>query len=467
MLSDQVRRTIDHYHLLEQNDRLVVGVSGGVDSMVLLHLLNSFRPVFNLFLVVAYVNHRLRPVESEREASFVEKESERLGLAFECGAFDVRGFQKSGGFSLQEAARRIRFQFFNHLLQKYQARKIALGHNADDQAETILLRLLRGAGLKGLKGMLPIREGRVIRPLLEVWRAEIESFAKENGILFLTDSSNFKRDYLRNRIRLDLIPLIEEQYQPKIKEILHRASTILRMEDDYLEQEAESSFQRIVKKEGESFTFQFSEYQSLHQALRWRVLQKLLESSVPGRGPDGKEWSDVNLLYERLGQRPASFFFELPHGLCLEKRYDRVTLRKGEREFIPPFEIELNVPGKTYIEEIGREVRIEEREKEQPMNYSEGPPDIAFLDYQKLRLPLKMRNFRPGDRFQPLGMKGTKKLKEYFIDHKIPKFERPGIPLLISGDKIAWAVGHRIDERFKITPETKRVLRVEVLQKNQ
>ena len=242
MLLYRVKRTIDHYHLLNQGDRIVVGVSAGVDSMVLLHLLNACRQTFDLSLIVAHVNHGIRPKEPEKEADLVQKECERLHLPFECGIFNAKEFQRAGKFSLQEAARRLRFHFFEQILQKYDAQKIALGHHADDQVETVLLRLMRGAGLQGLKGILPIREGRVIRPLLEVWRHEIEAFAIKNNIPFLIDSSNLKEDYLRNRLRLSLIPLLEKEYQPNVKEILLRTSAILREENDYLEKEAEKAY---------------------------------------------------------------------------------------------------------------------------------------------------------------------------------------------------------------------------------
>src|SRR4030042_3776234 len=189
MVFNRVKRTLDHYHLLEKGDRLIVGVSAGVDSMVLLHLLDAFREAFDLSLIVAHVNHGFRPEESEKEAELVQEESARLGLPFEYGQFTVKEFKKLGGLSPQDAARRIRFHFFYQLLQKHHAQKIALGHNADDQVETVLLRLIRGSGLQGLKGILPIREGKVIRPLLEVGRGEIEAFAIEKKISFLFDSS--------------------------------------------------------------------------------------------------------------------------------------------------------------------------------------------------------------------------------------------------------------------------------------
>jgi tRNA(Ile)-lysidine synthase len=432
--------------------------------MVLLHLLNTYRQEFDLSLIVAHINHGLRPKESEKEAELVQKESERLGLTFEYGQFNVKEFQKVGGISLQDAARKIRFHFFNVLLQKYNANKIALGHNADDQVETVLLRLMRGSGLKGLKGMLPIREGRVIRPLLEVWRREIESFAEEMKIPYLLDSSNLKKNYLRNRLRLTLIPLIEKEYQPNFKKIVLKTSTILREENDYLERGAEEAYQKIVREEKDALSFKFSEYQFLHPAIQWRIIQKMLGRIYSGETViEEREGMEVDQIYKKFHQLLPSFFIELPHGVSLEKRYDLVLIGKGWVKPVPPFEVELISPGRNYVEEIKREVVIEETSRDDKFKDLYGLPDIALLDYQSLQFPLKMRNFRPGDRFRPLGVKGTQKLKEFFIDHKIPKFERPRILLLISGEMIAWVVGYRIDERVKVTEKTQRILKVEVI----
>jgi tRNA(Ile)-lysidine synthase len=432
--------------------------------MVLLHLLSAYRQEFDLSLVVAHVNHGLRPEESEKEMELVKKESERLGFTFEYGQFNVKEFQKVGGISLQAAARRIRFHFFNVLLQKYNTNKIALGHHADDQVETVLLRLMRGSGLKGLKGMLPIREGRVIRPLLEVWRREIESFAEEMKIPYLLDSSNLKKNYLRNQLRLSLIPLIEKEYQPNFKKIVLKTSTILRKENDYLERETEESYQKIVREGKDTLSFGFSEYQSLHPAIQWRIIQKMLGRIYTGEMIlEEREWLEVSQIYKKLEQPSPSFLLELPHGVCLAKRYDLVLMKKEWVKQIPPFEIELISPGRTYIEEIEKEVMIEETSRDDKFKDLYGLPNVVLLDYQNLQFPLKIRNFRPGDRFQPLGVKGTQKLKEFFIDHKIPKFERPRIPLLISGEMIAWVVGYRIDERVKITENTQKVLKVKVM----
>ena len=310
----RVQRTIDRHHLLEKGDRLIVGVSAGVDSMVLLYVLNTLREPFDLDLIVAHVNHGLRPDESDKEAELVRNESVKLGLPFEYGQFDVKAFQKARGLSPQDAARRVRFHFFNGLLRKHSAQRIALGQNADDQVETILLRLMRGSGLKGLKGMLPLREGKVVRPLLEVWRREIASYALENSIPYLVDSSNLKREYLRNRIRLNLIPLIEREFQPNFRGVILKASTIFREEDDYLDRGAEDACRKIIHEERNALSFSSSEFQSLHKAIQWRVVEKMFARVTPEeRVAEEGDRPDVDSIYDNVD--PPSF--ELQPGLAL------------------------------------------------------------------------------------------------------------------------------------------------------
>jgi len=189
----------------------------------------------------------------------------------------------------------------------------------------------------------------------------------------------------------------------------------------------------------------------------WRRMNR--EEMITEEG----EGLDVDSIYRQLHQSSPSFLFELPRGIYLEKQYDMVSLKKGRMKPLPPFEAELVLPGRTFIDEIGREMVAEETVRDEKFIVFKESLNTAFLDYEKLQFPLKVRNFRPGDRFQPLGVKGIQKLKKFFIDHKIPRFERPQIPLLISGEKIVWIIGYRIDERVKVTEKTQRVLRIEFL----
>lgn len=458
----KIRRTIDRFGLCEKGDRMIVGVSAGVDSMVLLHLLNALRQDFSLSLIVAHLNHGLRPQEALREAELVRQESFRLGLPFEYQEMKVREFREIRRISLQEAARQVRFRFFYDLCQKYSADKIALGHHADDQVETLLLRLFRGSGLQGLKGMLPIREGRIIRPLLEVWKEDIESVAHECSIPYLIDSSNLKENYLRNRLRLDLIPLIEKEYQKGFRKNIFKTSILLKDENEFMDEEAEKAYREIVHEEEEESYFNLSELQSLHPALRWRIIQKVLGRINERLNQTEWEIKEVNLIHQALQRPPASFLIPLSGGLFCEKRYERVSIKRGEPEMIPPFNVELQCPGRTYISEIGKEILLEEVACEECKSISLSR-NIALLDYENLSLPLRVRNFRPGDRFQPMGFEGTQKLKKFFINLKIPKIERANIPLLVSGDRIIWIIGYRIDERFKTTSKTRKVLKAELL----
>jgi tRNA(Ile)-lysidine synthase len=243
-----------------------------------------------------------------------------------------------------------------------------------------------------------------------------------------------------------------------------RTLAILKEENDYLDQTAEEVSQKIVQEKDETFSFIFSEYQSLHRTIQRRLIQKVIGKIYDGAyAMEEKKRVATEFVFKRLSQPSPSFLIELPDGVSFEKQYDRVFLRKERVNPIPPFEIELRLSGSTFIEEIGKKAVVEEIERGEKIDDLKGSSNIAFLDYQNLQFPLRMRNFRPGDRFQPLGAKGTQKLKEFFIDHKIPRFERPKIPLLVSGEMIAWIVGYRIDERVKITEKTQKVVKVEVV----
>jgi tRNA(Ile)-lysidine synthase len=274
------------------------------------------------------------------------------------------------------------------------------------------------------------------------------------------DSTNLKESYLRNRVRLTLIPLIERDFQTNFKGVMKRMSSFLQQEDDYLETKAQEAYGEIIREGGGGLSFEWDRFNALHPAIRWRVLQRMLGRMSEEEVPEDRDGSEVSQIYQKLNHSASSFILNLSGGVCLEKRYGEVLLKRGGVPAIPPFEVTLGVPGRTVVRELGSEAIIEEIPcGKQEIEFSESP-NTAFLDYERLLLPLRLRNFRPGDRFQPLGVKGTQKLKDFLIDHKIPKFERARVPLLVSGEDIVWVMGYRLDERFKVTKETRRVLKV-------
>jgi tRNA(Ile)-lysidine synthase len=462
MLWTRVRRTIERHGLIRPGERVIAAVSGGVDSMVLLHLLARGRQDLEFSLTVAHLSHGFRPEDADRERALVERACRELTLPFESRAVDARGFARERGVSPQMAARRLRFDFLDELARKQGGQKIALGHHADDQAETVLLRLLRGAGLRGLKGMLPMREGRVIRPLLEVSRADLESFASLEGIPFLTDPSNLKESYLRNRLRLSLIPLIEREYQPRFRDVLGRTSALLREENDFLETEAEAACRRILTESEEGVTFSLADFRRCHPGIQWRILCRILERHLGLIGlEEAEEGSLVSRLRREVLQPSPCLRRTFAPELTVDKCYDRVFL--GKRTFDPPtmpFERVLPIPGEVTLEEIGSRIvaGISSRPEEEAFRFTE----TAFLDAARVKSPLEVRNFRPGDRFRPLGGPGVQKLKEFFIDHKVPRFERTRIPLVLSGEEIVWVAGYRICEGAKVTATTVEVVRLDL-----
>jgi tRNA(Ile)-lysidine synthase len=457
----KVRATAGKYRMLQKGDRVIVGVSGGVDSVVLLHVLMVLRDEYDLSLVVAHLDHGIRGEESRREADFVRDLAQELGLPFETATADVPTLAGRKRVSLQEAAREARYDFYDQVGEKYDGQKVATGQTADDQAETILIRVIRGAGLRGLKGIPPLRGGVYIRPLIETSRAEVERFARKEGLSHVTDSSNIKDIYLRNKIRNDLIPHLEREYNPNIRAGLSRMASILSREDDYLDRKADEVMAGLIDEGDQEVSLDISRLRPVHEAMWFRVLQKALATVLGG---DLRRISTAHLdaMFRLLTHEAPNKVLCLPDGIRVEKHYTRLFIKRGTPPAVFPFEYIVEVPGVTVLEALGKRLvtRIEAAKSGMPMDPG---PNIAYLDDDTLEYPLTLRSFERGDRFVPLGMKGHRKLKDFFIDSKVPKTLRRRIPLLISGGAIVWVVGYRIDEDFKLREGSKRILRAEYL----
>lgn len=473
---NKIRKTIKKFNMLKKGDIVVVAVSGGIDSVVLLHALIELAAEYRLFIIVAHLNHCLRGRESDRDEVFVKRLAEKLGVKFICKRMDVRLLLKKGD-SLQDIAREARYSFFDRIAKRYKADRIATGHNMDDQAETVLMKFLKGAGLGGLCG-IPKVKGKYIRPLIEITRKEIEEYAEDSMLKFVKDSSNKSAKYLRNRIRLKLIPILEE-YNPSLKSDLARLSRILERDDVYLKDKAGGAYKSIViRRDKDVVSLYLKKLNRLHGAIRARIffmaVEELLGSSK------GFYSYHVEDFLRLLCSDAPNLSINLPSRLMVYKEYDIITIERrhppqaeaknGGRKTEQPifFKKILKINGKTNviadngfkIAEFNAEIQVWrgiKGEDAPAMNLS-----IACFDYDKLQLPLTVRNFRPGDRFAPLGMNGHKKVKRLFQEKRISRRRRGLIPIVVSGDEIIWVAGIRQADYGKMDSNTKRVLKMEI-----
>ncbi len=449
--------------MIEEGEVVLLCVSGGVDSMAMLDIFSSLKGELNIKLVVCHLNHNLRGEEAARDQSFVEKAAKDRGLDFYTKTL-VEGELKDGGGSLQERAREARYAFFIEAAKKFGATRIALAHNKDDQAETVLMRILKGSGLKGLSGMPALREP-YIRPLIEATRAEIEEYVKKNNVGFVEDSSNESTKYLRNQLRLELIPLLEKDYNPMIKDALVSLSEMAERDYSFIENEAMGLFESALEtKDQRALVFSRGPLIGAHPALSTRVFF-MAAQALKG---DAREFYSVHVesFLSLVHSTEPGASVDLPGGLRLRRDYEQVIIEFAELDAevsdAPGYEVELNLPGVTKLGETG-ETFTAEILKETPD--PKGASNMyAFFDLdvvEEAQGPLVVRTFRAGDRMTPLGMEGNKKVQDIFVDDKVAKLTRASVPILVCAGELLWLAGLRQSETAKLTPGTRRTLKVE------
>jgi tRNA(Ile)-lysidine synthase len=459
MLIAKARETIKKYGMLGRGDRVVVAVSGGPDSVCLLSVLHDLAKDLDLILHVAHLDHRFRGEESAEEARFVEGLAKGLGIAATVESRDVPAYCAERGLSAQAGAREVRYAFLQQCAKATSARCIALGHTANDQAETLLMRLVRGAGISGLSSIPPVR-GNIIRPLIAITRDEVLAFLQHERLDFRTDPSNRRPVYTRNRVRQEVLPVLE-RFNPRIVEALAAEADMLRDENEAIEATLPAVMQQVMRREGEAVHIRRDRFNALLPALRRRVLRKALELAA---GDDAVDHSWIR-TEEALGFMTAAQSgrsMEVPGGLLLEREYDDLVIRTREQEMV--FCVPLAVPGGTMAP--AARLAIE--------TVILAPPPFpgadrgnylwqAVFDYDKMSLPLYLRSRRPGDRFCPAGMGGrSKKLQDFFVDEKVPRVRRNTAPLLATELDVVWIMGMRTDGRFLPGPGTTKLLVVTV-----
>lgn len=451
-----VAKQIQTYNLIEAGETVVAAVSGGPDSVALLHVLDRLRGQFGFKLVAAHLNHGFRGAEADADAAFVEELAGRLHLQAYIETRNVPKYSARLGLSAQAAAREIRYGFLSEVALKTGAGRVALGHHADDQAETILLHLLRGAGLGGLAGMQPIRDNFYIRPLLDVKKREIEAYCRQHHLAARQDSSNLKRKYLRNRIRLELVPALEKKYNPNLTDALNRLGRICREEDEYLEKQSDAIFYRVRNGDashGQSLVLDRDKLLDQPAALLRRVIRRAWFEICGSNDELG--FSHIEQIMEIIRGGGGYRQVNLPRGVTCKKNYGRLEFTlHGEQEEGPFYQHQLKVPGITVIPEAGLSIGARLLRPAEAGDPAALAPDEVLLDYESLATPLVVRRRLEGDRFAPLGLEGSMKLKKFFIDHKVPRYLRDRVPLVVSGSDIVWVTGIRSGQRSKVTANT-------------
>jgi tRNA(Ile)-lysidine synthase len=453
----KIKKTIKKYDLLEKSERVVVAFSGGPDSTALLTALDIVARELDLSLIVAHYNHGLRGAESDEDEQFSRDLAQDMGLIFVSGNMEQKKVAK--GVSPEDFYRRQRYCFLEKVASDYQAQKIALGHNLQDQAETVLLHLLRGSGLEGLKGFLPKRDGRIIRPLIETSRREIISFLDKSGISYRRDSSNENSMYLRNQIRGELIPYLKEKYNPKIEENLARMAQILRTEDEFIGGHVAEALQSsFIQRHQNSVLLNIDFVNKLPAAIRWRLFKTILESLIPEN--NGISFLHVKSLDDLSQKRESGKRIVLPLEVEARREYDNLILESKKTCFRQmKYEYSVDIPSSLYVPERNCNISLEPVAKKS-VDFS--GKNTIYLDLDKIQQPMIIRNRRDGDWFQPLGTQGRQKIKTFFIDRKIPVWRRDETILVADRLSVICIENMHLDDRVKITAKTKNVLKIEI-----
>ena len=448
---DRVRETIAAHNMLGPDDRVLVAVSGGPDSVSLLYALREL----GYDVVVAHLDHMSRGGESADDAEFVEQLADELDVPFVLERRDIEALEKLSPDSFEQAARKARYFFFGMAAAKHECKAIATGHTADDVAETVLWRMLRGTSVDGIGGIPPIRplsNANVVRPFIHCGRSGVLDFATNRSIHFRCDSSNEDRRFLRNRIRHDLLPLLERDYNPKVKDALVRLATLAR-DDSAIIAEAFAPFWEACREHDEGLSINREAFLKGSQALQRRFLKHFAHHR-----------NDVDPTFERT-EAARQFILTGRTGAKLDlgglTLVNTRTSTEIHRVWPPQAPKSLAVPGVTVA--FGRQFAARLLDSPQNERWSTYcTPSRQVFDADILGETIRIRSREPGDRFTPLGMNGSRKLQDYFVDEGVPRDERDRVPIVVVNDRIAWIVGGAVDAAFAVSEGTKRVAELEV-----
>ncbi len=471
---EKVLNTIKCNNLINVGETVIAGISGGPDSVCLVHILNNISSIYNFKIIAVHINHMLRGEEADKDENYAREFCERLSIEFYSDKIDIRNLSKKESVSIEEAGRIARYRQFQFYAENKGAQKIAVAHNKNDHAETVIMNIIRGTGTDGLKG-IQYKRDNIIRPLLDVSRHEIEDYCLINELNPRIDSSNLDNIYTRNKIRLELIPFINKCFNTDIIESIGRTAEIVGCDISFIEEYAVQAMKKsIIEKKSDKISLNVKILKDFHDSIKNRILRNTIKD-IKGN-LNGIEKKHIDILSDLAFNGRTGAMVCLPGKLIGEKSYNTLCVSYGrinssksiKDQKNDKFEIEMKTHGSNFFKFNGRCYRLESAVigpiDAENINIERCKKEgkVQYFDYESLKMGIYLRNRTKGDLFKPLNGKGTKKLKEYFIDEKIPREERDKILLVATGNEIVWVVGNKTSDKFKVNENTKYILKLEL-----
>ncbi|MEG0309033.1 MAG: tRNA lysidine(34) synthetase TilS [Clostridium sp.] len=457
---EKVIKTIDDNKMIGNGDRVIVALSGGPDSISMLHVLCTLRDKYNMRVYAAHINHMLRNDDSDEDEVTCKKFCSDNEIEFFSKSVDINVMAKENGISTEMAGREARYSFFSELLSELDANKVAVAHNLNDQAETVLMRMMRGTGIEGLIGIKAVRDDIFIRPIINVGRDEIEEYCKINSLPARIDKTNFEPIYSRNKIRLELIPYIEENFNEDIISTLNRMCELIKRDEEYIQENVVKVFQNYCDIQTEKVIIDKDAFY-LHPSIVSRVIRKAV---LVFKG-DINNIQSIHIENIIQVQKSATGKHTIiPKNILVTNVYGNIEITRKLRvnkaiEVKNNVNINLNL-GENYISELGIKINIRAISNDTKINFKQGENVRYFNCGNVKNMTLRFRE--NGDRFAPLGMQGSKKLKDVLMDLKIPRERRDFIPLLCFDEEISWIIGYKLSEKFKIHDGVNNIIEVSI-----
>lgn len=455
---DKVIETIENNSMFNTGDRVVVAVSGGPDSICLLHLLNSIKDRFSIEICAAHVNHCLRGAEADADEEFVREFCQQLNIKFYVKKVDINKLAKEEKLSSEMAGRKARYDFFEEVRKSFSGNKIAIAHNANDRAETIIMRIIRGTGLDGMVGIKPIRDKIFVRPLINVSRNDIEKYCLDNKISPRIDKTNLERLYTRNKIRLDLIPYIVNNFNEDVVSSLNRLGDIVSIDNDYIQKNVNKKYDSYCYKDKNNIIIKKEAFCE-HEAILSRILRKAINELTGNVYNIEKQHISEIIHIQKIGTGKKVY---LPNNIVAHNNYGDICFGIKKDGIINSTKVsKLNLKDSDEMQFDNFKFKITFLDCSANVKLAQDE-FVKYFDADKAGKNISIRYRKDGDKFKPLGMKVHKKLKDIFINIKIPREDRSKIPLVCFDTEIGWIVGHKISESFKIDDKTKTILKIRI-----